>query len=95
MYGEHESCHEGEGHFPEQFAGTPSLKVLELDEEHGCRQRDLYQGTGKMATMLQLEMPDDAVHTCTTKDINDDQPAKGRETSNMILVHEQTWTCGR
>ena len=48
----------------------------------------VYQGSGKMATMIQLHMSHDAVHTHMTKDIDHDQPAKGRETSNVILVHE-------
>ena len=48
-----------------------------------------------MPTMLQLDMPHDAVHTCMTEDIDDDHPAEGRETSIVILVHEQPCTCWR
>ena len=71
-----------------RFAATVSLEVLELDDEGKymvIEKRDLYQGSGKLATMLQQDVPHNAVHTHTTKDISDDQPAEGREMSNVIL----------
>ena len=74
-----------------------SLQVLELGEVGKCivtEKKDFYQGTGKVANMLQLDLPHDSTATTTADDIDDDQPAEGREMLNVILVHEGSCTCG-
>ena len=45
--------------------------------------------TGKVVNMLQLDLPYDSSVAMSLEDINDNQPAQGSESSNVLLVHEQ------
>ena len=81
-----------------RFTTAASLEILELDDEGKymvVEKWDLYQGSGKMATMLQPDIPHDAVQTHTIEDIDDDEPTQCRETLNIIVVDEQDCTCGK
>ena len=70
-----------------RFAAAASLEDLEFDDEGKymvIEKRDLYQGNGKMATMLQLEMPHDAVQSHNIKDADDDEPEE--HTKRLIII---------
>ena len=80
------------------FVACASLEVLELGEERKYmvfEKKDLCQGSGKVVTMLQRDIPHDSIQTSTYDDIDDDQPGEDRETPNVTLVHEQICICGK